>query len=103
LDSATHEYAIIAIEKGAVEAFLQNLQTSSDVKVIENSLRAFYKALEHGESMKDKNGGVNFITSKIMENGLNELVESLQTHPSEDIALQAEILCKKFFEKDLEF
>ena len=93
---------MIAIEKGAVEAFLQNLQLT-DVKLIENSLRAFYKALEHGENMKDKNGGINFITSKIMENGLHQLVENLQTHPSEDIALQAELLYQKFFQKDLEF
>jgi hypothetical protein len=102
MDSATNEYAMIAIEKGAVEAFLKNLE-ETDVKLIENSLRAFYKALEHGENMKDKNGGINFITSKIMENGLHQLVEKLQLHPSEDIALQAELLYSKFFQKDLEF
>ena len=102
MDSASQEYALIAIEKGAVEVFLQNLQ-ASDEKLIENSLRAFYKALEHGDRMRDKNGGCNFVSRTILENNLHKLVEGLQTHHNEDIALQAELLYQKFFQQDLEF
>jgi len=102
LDSASGEYAIIAIEKGAVEVFLKNLQ-ASDEKLIENSLRAFYKALEHGDKLRDKNAGCNFVAKAIIENNLQKIVEDLQTNQNEDIALQAELLYQKFFQQDLEF
>jgi len=87
---------MITIEKGAVEAFLENLQME-DVKLIENSLGALHKTLEHGENMSERNGGVNFVANKVMENGLHQPVENLIRHPDENIALKAELLFQRFF------
>ena len=87
---------MMAIEKGALEALLQNLQLT-DVKVIKNSLQALNEILKHGENLKSRTNGINPFTKRVMESGFLQVLENLQAHPSEDIYLLFTEIAHKFF------
>jgi len=95
------EDAVKAIDKGVIIILLKNLQ-SYDTKLVDYSLQALYKLLEHGDNMKRPNQQFNPLVMEIVQNNLHQVFDDLHQHKEENIRIKVEVLANKFFNNDLE-
>jgi len=96
LQGCPQEDALKSIDRGVVVILLNNLR-SLNTTLIDYSLQALYKILEHGDNVGSQDQQINPLVWEIVQNNLHLVFEELHQHQDDNISLKVEVLVKRFF------